>query len=214
MTGKTHSPGVDQAFEEQAAKVVRAKAEDGVRSLLAHIGEDVSRPGIIDTPKRVAKAWYEMTWGSRLPEDEFRASINRTFPSTYDEMVCVDGIPFVSLCEHHVSPFVGIATVAYIPEEGGQVIGLSKLARIVEYYAARLQIQEQMTKQIADCLEELLKPKGVGVWVRAEHTCMTARGVKAHGSATSTTDLRGAIREDGRARSEFMAIARATLHGG
>lgn len=200
-----------------------------VRSLLENvIGEDADREGLKETPVRFIKALREQTWGLRIPEAEFLADVGKTFEEGYDQMISVSGIWFTSLCEHHLAPFYGHATVAYIPkirwsEEAslpgnsaivqrrpvrlpGKVIGLSKLARITRYYAARPQVQERLTKQIADALQALLEPMGVAVLVEAEHTCMTTRGVRAPGSVTTTTDLRGAFFDDARAREEFLAL--------
>lgn len=200
-----------------------------VRSLIdGVIGDDSDREGLEKTPARFIKSLHEQTWGLRVPEEEFLASIQTTFEEGYDQMISVSGIWFTSLCEHHLAPFYGYATVAYIPktkwtekatlpedsaivrrdpvQQPGKVIGLSKLARLTRYYAARPQVQERMTKQIADALVKLLDPLGVGVLVEAEHTCMTTRGVRAPGSVTTTTDLRGAFFNDGKAREEFLAL--------
>ena len=183
------------------------------------IGDNADRDGLKDTPARYIKSLHEQTWGLRIPEDEFLESIGTTFEEGYDQMISVSGIWFTSLCEHHLAPFYGYATVAYIPktkrlevhEDGvkqnpGKVIGLSKLARLTRYYAARPQVQERMTKQIADALQKLLDPLGIGVLIEAEHTCMTTRGVRAPGSVTTTTDLRGAFFDDAKAREEFLAL--------
>ncbi len=193
--------------------LVKAKARAGVGHLLTTLGEDVHRQGLVDTPARFVKSMLEQTWGLRIPEEDFLKSITRSFDVGYDQMVSVGGIWFTSLCEHHLAPFYGHATVAYIPKCDDQgraaVLGLSKLARLVRYYAARPQVQERMTKQIAGGLEKILKdPVGIGVRVVAEHTCMTTRGVRAPGAVTITTDLRGALREDPKARAEFLDISR------
>jgi GTP cyclohydrolase I len=186
------------------------------------------REGLKETPARFIKSLHEQTWGLRISEDTFLKEVGKTFEEGYDQMISVSGIWFTSLCEHHLAPFYGHATVAYIPEVRwsettnlgddsaivrrdpvklpGRVIGLSKLARITRYYAARPQVQERMTKQIADALEKLLQPTGVAVLIEAEHTCMTTRGVRAPGSVTTTTDLRGAFRDDAKAREEFLAL--------
>jgi len=187
-----------------------------ITNLLKFIGENPERDGLVDTPKRVVKAFEELTWGLRVKEDEFFDSIAKEFELAHDQMVAVRSIRFTSMCEHHLLPFIGSATVAYIPDakNSGKVIGISKLARIVEYYAARPQIQERMTTQIADALETLMSPLGTGVWIDAVHTCMSIRGVKAVGASTVTSDLRGVMREHPETRSEFLALARNHMFEG
>lgn len=178
---------------------------DHVRALLIAAGENPDREGLRETPKRYIAALREATSGYAIDP----ASLLKTFEdgaSGYDEMVVVRAIPFYSLCEHHLAPFFGTATIAYIPS--GKVVGLSKMARLLDVFAKRLQVQERMTVQIADALNEHLQPKGVGVLLRARHLCMEARGVKRPGSETITSALRGVFME-GPARSEFL-----TLHGG
>jgi GTP cyclohydrolase I len=172
---------------------------DGVQQLLTALGIDTEAEGLRDTPRRVAKAYAEM-----LTPVPFEAT---TFPNEegYDELVVARAIPFHSLCEHHLIPFVGVAHVAYLP--GERIVGLSKLARIVEHFARRLQVQERMTVQIADWLERELSPKGVGVVLDAEHFCMTLRGVQKPGARTTTSALRGRVREDERTRAEFLSLA-------
>jgi len=191
-------------------------ATDSITNLLKFVGEDVTRNGLIETPKRVVKAYEELTWGLRVSEDEFFDSIAKEFELAYDQMVAVRSIRFTSMCEHHLLPFIGTATVAYIPDakKNGMVIGISKLARLVEYYAARPQIQERMTTQIAKALETLMSPLGTGVWIDAVHTCMSIRGVKAVGASTVTSDLRGVIRENPETRSEFLSLARSNMFQG
>ena len=199
---------IKDAFDEQTLTEVRA----GVRGILSYLGEDSQRDGLKDTPKRVVKALHELTWGQRVPEDEFLSSIHTSFELKHDQMIAVRNIKFTSLCEHHVLPFMGVATVAYIPDiEHGKIIGISKLARIVEYYAARLQVQERMTMQIADAVQKLLSPIGIGVWVDAMHSCMSIRGVKAVGSSTVTSDLRGVMKTNAESRAELLALARRNL---
>jgi GTP cyclohydrolase I len=168
-------------------------------ALMRALGMDPEAPGLGDTPKRVAKAYAEL-----LTPREFTLT---TFPNDeqYDELVLAKDIPFTSLCEHHLLPFTGTASVGYLP--GPRILGLSKLARVVELFARRPQVQERMTKQIADWLDIQLGPRGVGVVVQAEHTCMTLRGVQARGSATVTSSLTGLIRTDERTRAEFLALA-------
>ena len=174
---------------------------DGVQQLLTALGIDTEAVGLRETPRRVAKAYAEM-----LTPVPFEAT---TFPNEegYDELVVARAIPFHSLCEHHLIPFVGVAHVAYLP--GARIVGLSKLARVVEHFARRLQVQERMTVQIADWLEQQLSPKGVGVVLDAEHFCMTLRGVQKPGARTTTSALRGRVREDERTRAEFLSLTQA-----
>jgi len=175
-------------------------AEQAARDLVLALGLDVREPALADTPRRVAKAYAEL-----LTPREFSLT---TFPNDerYDEMVLALEIPFVSLCEHHLLPFTGTAAVGYLP--GERILGLSKLARVVEMFARRPQVQERMTKQIATWLDEHLAPRGVGVVLQAEHTCMTLRGVQARGSTTVTSALTGLIRQDERTRTEFLSLGR------
>jgi GTP cyclohydrolase IA len=176
-----------------------AAAERAVRDLLRALGQDPERAGLIETPRRVARAYQEL-----LSSDPFTLT---TFPNDegYDEMVVARAIPFHSLCEHHMLPFTGVAHVAYLP--GDRIVGLSKLARVVEHHARGLQVQERMTVQVADTLEEHLAPKGVGVVLDAAHSCMSLRGVAKHGTSTTTSALRGLVRDDPRTRAEFLALA-------
>ena len=173
-------------------------AERAVADLLAALGQDLDDEHLADTPRRVAAAYTEM-----LSPRPFNLT---TFPNDegYDELVVAREIPFHSLCQHHLLPFKGVAHVGYLP--GSRVVGLSKLARVVELFARRLQVQERLTKQIADCLQEHLQPKGVGVVLEAEHLCMSLRGVQAHGSVTTTSALQGILRDDARSRAEFFAL--------
>src|SRR3954471_8799765 len=173
----------------------------GVQQLLMALGIDTEAEGLRDTPRRVAKAYAEL-----LTPVAFEAT---TFPNEegYDELVVARDIPFHSLCEHHLIPFVGVAHVAYLP--GERIVGLSKLARVVEHFARRLQVQERMTVQIADWLESQLGPRGVGVVLDAEHFCMTIRGVQKPGARTTTSALRGRVREDERTRAEFLALTQS-----
>lgn len=175
--------------------------EENVRRLLQHIGEDPSREGLVDTPKRVVKALTEMTAGYRLDPAEV---LGTTFSDTCDEMIVVSPIEFTSMCEHHMLPFTGRATVGYVPAE--RVVGLSKLPRLVDLFAHRLQIQERMTNQIADAIEEHLRPRGVGVILSAHHTCMSCRGVRKQGTQMTTSALRGYMKDDPKARAEFLAF--------
>lgn len=171
-----------------------------IRALLIGLGEDPDRDGLKRTPQRVAAAYREMTAGYQLDPADI---LSTTFDVAYDEMVVVRGIEFWSLCEHHLMPFHGTATVGYLPRE--RVVGLSKIGRLVQCFARRLQVQERMTQQIADAMQEHLNPVGVGVVIHASHTCMAMRGVKLAGEMV-TSSMLGAFREDGRARTEFLAL--------
>jgi GTP cyclohydrolase IA len=173
-----------------------------VRTLLIGIGEDPDREGLLDTPKRVVKALQFLTQGYRQSLDELLNGA--VFTEDTDEMVLVRDIDLFSSCEHHILPIIGRAHVAYIPN--GKVIGLSKIARICEMYAQRLQVQERLTAQIADALQGLLKPQGVAVVVEATHMCMVMRGVQKPGSWTATSAVRGVFAEDSRTRQEFMNL--------
>jgi GTP cyclohydrolase IA len=183
-------PGVDEA-----------RVAAAVRELLAAIGEDVDREGLLDTPGRVARMWTEIASG--LHEDP-RRHLRVTFEADHDEMVMVRDIPLYSMCEHHLVPFMGNAHVAYIPNDDGRVIGLSKIARLVDGYARRPQVQERLTSQVADALAESLQPKGVMVVVEAEHLCMSMRGVRKPGSSTVTSAVRGLFRSSVATRQEAM----------
>jgi GTP cyclohydrolase I len=178
--------------------VDRAAAERAAADLLAALGADLRDPGLTDTPRRVADAYLEL-----LTPEPFEAT---TFPNDegYDELVVVRDIPFRSLCMHHLLPFHGVAHVGYLPAE--RIVGLSKLARVVELFARRLQVQERLTVQIADWLQEELDPKGVGVVIEAEHLCMSLRGVQKPGTLTVTSALHGLVRDDQRTRQEFLSL--------
>jgi GTP cyclohydrolase IA len=182
------------------------RVERLVRELLEAIGEDPERDGLQATPRRVAAMYEELFAG--LDGDPGR-HLTLTFAAGHDEMVMVRDIPFASLCEHHLVPFMGRAHVAYIPADDGRITGLSKLARLVEGYARRLQVQERMTTQIADTLDRVLSPRGVLVVVEAEHLCMSMRGVRKPGTLTITSAVHGLFRDDPRTRSEAMQF----LHG-
>jgi GTP cyclohydrolase I len=175
-----------------------------IRQLLVCIGEDPDRPGLLETPARVARAWG--TWAGGYGIDP--ASQLKTFADGAKEgkgeLVIVHNIPVQSNCEHHMAPFHGIAHVGYIP--AGKIVGLSKLARVVDAFSRRLQVQERLTQQIADCIDDTLKPHGTAVIIRATHTCMSSRGVKVHGSTTTTSAMRGALMDEAAARAEFMQL--------
>lgn len=179
------------------------KIEAGVKLILEGIGEDLDREGLVETPRRVAAMYEEICAGIHQdPAKHFEA----IFHENHQEMVLVKDIPLYSLCEHHLAPFFGKAHIAYIPGKSGEVIGLSKLARIVDVYARRLQVQERLTSQIADTLTENLNPLGVIVVIEAEHLCMSMRGVKKPGSTTVTSAVRGIFKSDHRTRAEVMAL--------
>ena len=174
----------------------------GVRLILEGIGEDPERAGLQRTPQRVAEMYAELTAG--MHEDP-QAHVVPLPGDTHDEMVIVKDISIASICEHHLAPFVGLCHIAYIPKEG-RIVGLSKLARIAEIFARRLQVQERLTTQIANTLYDFLKPLGVMVVIEAEHTCMTLRGVRKPGAITVTSAVLGGFRKDPRTRSEAMAL--------
>jgi GTP cyclohydrolase I len=178
-----------------------AAATAAARDLLVALGVDVERPGLEATPKRVAAAYGEM-----LTPRPFELT---TFPNDegYDELVLVRDIPFTSLCEHHALPFTGVAHVGYIPRE--RILGLSKLARIVELFARRFQVQERLTVQVAGWLQEQLAPRGVGVVLEAEHLCMSLRGARVAGARTTTSSVQGLLRDDSRSRQEFFTLVGA-----
>nr|WP_211349069.1 GTP cyclohydrolase I FolE [Nocardioides litoris] len=179
------------------------RAEAAVRELLAAIGEDPDREGLRETPARVARAYAELTVGLRQrPEDV----LTTTFDLGHDEMVLVRDIELWSMCEHHLVPFTGVAHVGYIPATSGKITGLSKLARLVDVYAKRPQVQERLTSQVADALIDILEARGVVVVIEAEHLCMTMRGVRKAGARTTTSAVRGLMRTDAATRSEAMAL--------
>lgn len=182
----------------------REKIERGVRLILEGIGENPGREGLLETPERIARMYEEIFAGMAQTAEE---PLSKTFHTEHNEMVLERDITFYSTCEHHFMPFYGKAHVAYVPD--GSVVGLSKLARTVEIYAKRPQLQEQMTAQIADALTEYLKPKGVMVMLEAEHTCMTMRGIKKPGSRTVTFVTRGVFAEDEALQNQFFALVRA-----
>jgi GTP cyclohydrolase I len=185
-------------------RVDRAEVEEAVRTLIRWAGDDPNRAGLMETPARVARAFQEYFAGyAQNPA----AVLQKTFTETggYDEMIMLAGIPFESHCEHHMAPIIGRAWVGYIPR--GRVVGISKLARVVEAFTKRLQIQERMTAQIADAMEDALQPKGVGVVIKAVHHCMTARGVHKTGTELVTRRLLGCFRNDPLTRQEFLSAA-------
>ena len=180
-----------------------ARAEAAVRELLFAIGEDPDREGLRDTPARVARAYAEVTAGLRMTAEEV---LTTTFDIGHEEMVLVRDIEFWSMCEHHLVPFTGVAHVGYIPAVSGKITGISKLARLVDVYAKRPQVQERLTTQVADSLVEILEARGAIVVMDAEHLCMTMRGVKKPGARTVTSAVRGLMLTSATTRAEAMAI--------
>jgi len=176
-------------------------AEDLVVRLLQYIGEDPTRDGLLETPKRVLKAWKELTAGY---QQDPRVILNKSFEQPHDELILLRGIEFHSTCEHHLLPFYGTAAVGYIPTTS--VVGISKLARLVDCFARRLQIQERLTKQIADAITEVLNPVGVGVVIKAKHSCMGCRGVMKPDSDMITSVMLGMLRDNSAARAEFLSL--------
>lgn len=179
----------------------RAAVADAATTLLAALGLDLADENLVETPRRMADALIEMTSG---PEFDLTTFANH---EEYDELVVVSDIPIQSLCEHHILPFVGVAHVGYLP--GERILGLSKFARMVEFHARRPQTQERLTKAIADHLQDVLAPRGVGVVIEAEHTCMSLRGARTPGARTTTSTLFGLLRDDPRSRAEFLELTRS-----
>jgi GTP cyclohydrolase I len=177
-----------------------------VRSLLAELGEDPDREGLKETPRRVAKAWKFLTQGYRLDPKEVLN--NAVFTEDVDEMITIRDIEVYSMCEHHLLPFYGKAHVAYLPK--GKIIGFSKIPRLVDIYARRLQVQERLTRQIADTIQDLLAPRGVAVVIEAAHLCMTMRGVEKQNSVAVTSAMLGGFRTDRSSRMEFLNLIRGT----
>jgi GTP cyclohydrolase I len=193
------APGNGRVFDQ-------ARAECAVRELLLACGEDPDREGLRETPGRVARAYRELFAGLFIEPDSVLA---KTFDESHEELVLVTDIPMYSVCEHHLLPFHGVAHVGYIPNEKGRVTGLSKLARLVDLYARRPQVQERLTSQVADALVRRLSPRGVIVVVEAEHLCMGMRGVRKPGSRTTTSAVRGQLRDSVSSRAEAIELIRA-----
>lgn len=177
-----------------------------VETMLRYIGEDPWREGLKDTPKRIVRSWEKLYGGYNKSSKELLSTAFKG--EGYDQMVFLGPVEFYSTCEHHLLPFSGVAYIGYIPGDIGRVVGVSKLARLVEIYARRLQIQERMTKQIADALEDCIQPAGVGVVVKAQHLCMTARGVEKKQALMITSAMRGALLEKDSARMEFLEFVK------
>jgi GTP cyclohydrolase I len=199
-------PSAPAPAAAQRERPSREQAEAAVRTLIAWAGDNPDRDGLKDTPKRVTEAYGEFFSGYGKSAD---ADLERTFEDigVYDDMVVVRDIPFFSHCEHHMVPFVGKAHVAYYPTEN-KVVGLSKLARVVEVFAHRLQTQERLTSEVVNAIDEALKPRGIAVMIEAEHQCMTLRGVKAHGASTVTTQFTGAFRDDPAEQMRFVTLVK------
>ena len=181
--------------------VSREQAEEAVRTLLRYAGEDPAREGLLDTPRRVVEAYGDWFSGYGLDPEDY---LKRTFEEVagYDEMIVLRDISYESHCEHHMAPIIGKVHIGYLPD--GAVVGISKLARVVEAYARRFQVQEKMTAQIARCIEQVLKPRGVGVVVEGAHECMTTRGIHKRGVSMVTSKMLGSFRDDARTRAEFL----------
>lgn len=201
----TGAPGASlpQANSFDRPQFDQARAEAAVRELLCAIGEDPERQGLIDTPARVARAYQEMFAGLYVNPDDV---LNTTFDEQHDELVLVKDIPMYSTCEHHLVAFHGVAHVGYIPGIDGRVTGLSKLARVVDLYAKRPQVQERLTGQVADALMRKLNPRGVIVVMEAEHLCMAMRGIRKPGAVTTTSAVRGQFKTDNASRSEALDL--------
>jgi GTP cyclohydrolase I len=191
--------------DEQKKRPTQQDAEGAVRTLIEWAGDDPDREGLLETPKRVAKAYRELFAGYETDPREY---LERTFEEVagYDELVVLRDIRVVSFCEHHMLPFMGRAHVGYLPSD--RVVGISKLARVVNGFARRLQIQEKLTAEIAQAIQDILQPKGVGVVLVSEHSCMTMRGVNTPGSRLTTSHLLGEVRDDPRTRQEFFELVR------
>lgn len=179
------------------------KIEEGVRLILEGVGENPDREGLLDTPSRVAKMYEEICSGiGKTPDDLFEKS----FGENHKELVLVKDIPFYSICEHHLAPFFGLAHVGYIPGDDGRICGISKLARLVDLFARRMQVQERLTSQVANTIVEQLSPRGVIVVIEAEHLCMSMRGVKKPGSKTTTSAVRGLFETSQKSREEALSL--------
>lgn len=204
MMAEFHGDPEDGDIVAPAGKIaVPPHVSDAIRTLIEWAGDDPAREGLIDTPARVARAWKEYCQG--YTEDPAH-HLDRVFEEVggYDDIVLLNGIPFQSHCEHHMAPIIGKASIAYLPKD--RVVGISKLARVLHGFARRLQVQERLTAQVADCIWEKLKPQGVAVVIDATHACMTARGVRTPGVGMVTSRMMGVFREDERSRAEVMQL--------
>ncbi len=198
-------PGADATDDETKNRPTQEDAEDAVRVLLRWAGDNPDREGLLDTPKRVAKAYRELFSGYDIDAKDVLGTFFEEVGG-YDDIILVRDIPFFSHCEHHMVPIIGKAHVAYLPN--GRVLGLSKIARVVEVFGRRLQTKETMTAQIASAIETTLKPRGVAVMIDAEHMCMSMRGVQKQGSTTLTTSFTGAFKKDPAEQARFMSMVR------
>jgi len=200
---ESHDPADGDLVRPEPKREVPPEVADAVRTLIRWAGDDPDREGLLDTPARVARAWKEYAAGYR--EDPSH-HLSRTFDEVggYDEIVLLKDIPFQSHCEHHLAPIIGKASIAYLP--ANRVVGISKLARVLHGFARRLQVQERLTAQVADCIAEHLQPQGVAVVIEASHACMTARGVRTPGVMMTTSRMMGVFREDERSRREVLAL--------
>ena len=199
----TYDPEDGDLVAEQAKIPVPDEVADAIRTLIRWSGDDPAREGLIDTPKRVARAWKEYCAGYG---DDPGKHLARTFEEVggYDDVVLLKDIPFQSHCEHHMAPIIGKASIAYLPKD--RVVGISKLARVLQGYARRLQVQERLTAEVADCIWEKLQPAGVAVVIEASHACMTARGVRTPGVGMVTSRMLGVFRDDERSRQEVLSL--------
>jgi GTP cyclohydrolase IA len=197
---------ISQEPREDVPPFDQGRAEAAIRELLIAVGEDPDREGLLDTPARVARAYQELLVGMRMSAEEV---LTTTFDMGHDELILVRDIELWSMCEHHLVPFTGVAHVGYIPNESGRITGLSKLARLVDLYARRPQVQERLTTQVADSLMQILDARGAIVVIEAEHLCMTMRGVRKAGSRTVTSAVRGSM-HNAATRSEAMSLI---MHG-
>jgi len=205
MAGDMHEPDPSNGdlVDEPNKVAVPVDVQDAIRTLIRWAGDDPAREGLLDTPKRVARAWREYAKGY---EEDPAHHLSRTFEEVggYDEIVLLKDIPFQSHCEHHMAPIIGKAAIAYLPSD--RVVGISKLARVLHGFARRLQVQERLTAQVADCIWDNLQPQGVAVVIEASHSCMTARGVRTPGVMMTTSRMMGVFREDERSRREVLAL--------
>jgi GTP cyclohydrolase I len=199
----TQDPEDGDLFAEQAKIPVPDEVAEAIRTLIRWSGDDPTREGLLDTPKRVARAWKEYCAGY---EDDPGKHLARTFEEVggYDDVVLLKDIPFQSHCEHHMAPIIGKASIAYLPKD--RVVGISKLARVLQGFAQRLQVQERLTAEVADCIWDKLQPAGVAVVIEASHACMTARGVRTPGVGMVTSRMLGVFRDDERSRQEVLSL--------
>ncbi len=187
----------------------RKKIEEAALSIINAVGEDPDRAGLVGTPKRIAEMYEEIFSGMGV---DAAAELSTGFQEGHREMVILKDIPFYSMCEHHFLPFFGLAHVGYIPNKEGRVVGISKIARVVEIFARRLQLQERMTTQIADTIMQAIQPEGIGVVIEAEHLCMIMRGIEKPGSNVITSAMRGTFRSRAVTRAEFLSLVRGSQH--